>query len=487
MRRPGLAVLTVAVVGTVGLALAAGGCKKPAPAAPPPVPIAALGAIPADATAVVGLDIGRLARSRLVGRAIDQMFDRDPDLHGRLTALAKACGIDFATQVKSVHLAIGPAVATGPRASLLVATGQLAEATLTRCLQAGVGSGGGEVTMEQVGERTVYRLATAGREYFFGFGHDDTVVLGPREDWVVAGLGGGPKVETSPVLGPGLAAIDRTAAMWAVATVDPELGTALSRLSKGAIAAGPTLVSGTLDPVDGVRAAAMFTMKTAGDARALADYAKGQLALGTIAAQLEGLGKVLAKVTVDAAGTTVRFRVDLTDADVKDVLAAIDRGPEAGQDAQPPADAGTGAPAAGTTAPASTPPSGAAPTTTTTTTPTTMTPSGAAPTTPPTPTTPSGAAPTTTTPTTTTSTTTTPTTTTPTTTTPTTPSGAAPTTTPTTPTPTTTPPTTTPPTTPSGAAPTTTTTPTTTTSAPTTPPPTTPSAPAAGDAGAGGR
>jgi hypothetical protein len=170
------------------------------------------------------------------------------------------------------------------------------------------------------------------------------VVLGPSDAWVQAALADGAKVAASPVLGSALATIDRKAAMWAVATVDPELGEALTRLSKGAIAAGPALVAGTLDPIDGVRAGATFTMKTAADAKALAGYARGELAVGGIAAQALGLGPALAKVTVEQEGADVRFRVDLTDAEVKEVLAAIDRGRSAGQDAQPAADAGAGAP-----------------------------------------------------------------------------------------------------------------------------------------------
>lgn len=328
----------------VAVALAAAGCKQRPAVAPPPVPVAALAAIPADATAVVGLDVERLARSRLVGRAVEQMLDRDPELRDRLSALARICSLDLVKQVKSVHLALGPVV-SGPRASLLVATGDLSEATLTHCLQAGVGSGGGDVTVRQVDGLTLYRLVAGRHQLFFGFGHADTVVIGAREDWVVAGLGDGPKVESSPGLGPALTTVDRTAAMWAVATIDPELGMALTRVSQGAISSGPALVSGSLDPLDGLRASASFTMATASDARALTDYARGELALATVAAQALGLGTVLAKVGVEQVGLRVRFRVALADAEVKAVLAAIDRGRPAGQNAQPAADAGAEAPA----------------------------------------------------------------------------------------------------------------------------------------------
>ena len=345
MSRPGWSIaaaprgaLTVALVA----ALATGCSSRRKAAAPPPVPVAALRAIPADAQVVVGLDIERLAGSRLVRRAIDQMLERDPELGATMRSLAEACQIDLATQVKSVHLALGPPDATGQRPSLQVATGQLAEANLTRCLQAGVGAGGGDVTVRESGGHTLYRLSSGRHEVFFAFGHDDTVLLGP-ETWVVAGLGDGPKVETSALLGPALATVDRKAAMWAVARVDPELGQALVRLSKSAIKAGPTVVSGSLDPIDGLRARATIAMVDAADARALAGYARGELSMGTIAAQALGLGKALAKVEVEARGPAVELRAALTDAEVKDLLSAIDRGLPSRQDAQPAADAGSDA------------------------------------------------------------------------------------------------------------------------------------------------
>lgn len=337
----------IARLGLAALALV-GACEKKKPAsAPPPIPVAALRAIPADAIVVVGLDVPRLAASRLVGRAVDKMLERDAELGDKLRALAAACQIDLVTQVKSVHLALGPPDATGKRPSLQVATGQLAEANLTRCLQAGVGSGGGDVTVRQTGGHTLYRLVSGRHELFFAFGHDDTVLLG-SEPWVVAGLGDGPKVESSPALADALARVDRKAAMWAVATVDPELGAALVRNSKGEITQGPTVVSGSLDPLDGVRADARVTMRSAADAKALASYARGELAMGTIAAQALGLGPALAKATVEQDGTAVRLRIALTDAEVKDVLSAIDRGLPARQDAQPAADAGVDGPSTAT-------------------------------------------------------------------------------------------------------------------------------------------
>lgn len=333
--------MRAAVVAALAVAIAGGGaCKRKRPAAvPEAAPIAALAAIPADATLVIGLDIEALAGSALVTRALDQMFVRDTELADRFTRLAQACGVDVTTQVKQVHLAMAPN--PGPtRRALLVATGELAEASLTRCLQAGVGGGGGDVTVKQSGARTIYKLTEGRRVVYFGFGTADTVVIGPEEGWVEAALGDGPKVEASPVLAPRLKAVDKTAAIWFVSMMDPALGTALVRNTEGAVTAPPVAVRAELWPQDGLRAHAAFEMTSPADAGALAKFARAELMVGGMAAQAWGLGPVVGKIDVATKGVDVHFRVQLTDDELKDVLAAVDTGAVGGQDAPPPADGG---------------------------------------------------------------------------------------------------------------------------------------------------
>ncbi len=340
-----MAVRTRAVVGVAcaGLVLAGlgAGCKKRSGAGGAPVPIAALAAIPADATVVIGIDVRRLADSQLVARAVEQMLIRDPELSARLERLARDCGVDVTRQVRSVHLALGPKLPPGAaQPSLLVATGELSETALTRCLQAGVGSGGGDLTVRDADGRSLYKLTEGSRTLFFGFGQADTVVLGPSETWVRAALGGDAKVETSPVLGPLLAKVDRTAAIWAAAAMDADLGTALARITKGKVATPPQALYGALDPADGLRAEIAFVMANDADAEALAGFARGELALAALAAQAKGLGMVVAKAAVGRKGAETQLRVTLTDAELKQLLGAIDRGRPAGQDAQPASDAG---------------------------------------------------------------------------------------------------------------------------------------------------
>jgi len=325
------------VAALVAASLVAGGCKKKKGAAGGSAPVAALGAIPSDATVVVGIDVRQLAQADVVVRAVDQMLVRDPDLAARLARLAKDCGVDVAQQVKSVHLALGPRATKGGMAppSLLVATGQLAEPALTACLQAGAGSGGGQLSVRDVGGRALYKLTEGARVLHFAFGQADTVVIGADETWVLAAVGGSAKVEASPTLGPLLERVDRGAAVWTAATMDAELGTALTRITKGKVSAAPRALHGALRTREGLIGELSFVMASEPDADALVGFARAELEILAMAAQAMGLGRLVAKVRVERKGAEAQFRVALSDDEVRQVLSAIDRGQGSGQDAHP--------------------------------------------------------------------------------------------------------------------------------------------------------
>lgn len=331
--------MTLAAVVAAGAV--AGGCKKRKGEGGSSAPVAALGAIPVDATVVVGIDVQQLAKAEIVVRAVDQMLLRDPDLAARLGRLAKDCGVDVTHQVKTVHLALGPRSSKGGTAppSLLVATGQLAETALTGCLQAGTGSGGGTLTVRDLGGRSLYKLTEGARVLHLAFGQADTVVIGADEAWVLAAVGGGAKVDASPTLGPLLEKIDREAAVWAVATMDADLGAALTRITKGKVAASPQALHGALRTKSGLGGEVAFVMANEADAEALVGFAADELQILAMAAQSMGLGRLVAKVKVERKGAEAQFRVALTDADVRQLLSTIDRGQGSGQDAHP-ADAG---------------------------------------------------------------------------------------------------------------------------------------------------
>jgi hypothetical protein len=327
--------------------VAAPGCKKrKGEAGGSSAPVAALGAIPADATVVVGIDVAQLAQAQVVVRAVDQMLVRDPDLEARLGRLAKDCGVDVTHQLKSVHLALGPKPSKGgAQPSLLVATGQIAEAALTQCLQAGTGSGGGQLSVRDVGGRSLYKLTEGARVLHLAFGQADTIVIGADEAWVLAAVGGGAKVDSNPALAPLFEKVDKTAAIWVIGVMDADLGAALARITKGKVAGAPKALYGALRAKSGLGADITFVMASEGDADALAEFARTELGLMAMAAQSMGLGRVVAKVRVERKGAEAQFRVALTDEEVRQVLSAVDRGQGSSQDAHPanaglPSDAG---------------------------------------------------------------------------------------------------------------------------------------------------
>jgi hypothetical protein len=332
-------VLATLLIVTVALA----GCKKKkeSPEPPPaPLPVAGLAAIPADATVVVGLDMAALADSALIGSALGRMFEGAPGLATRFERLATDCGVDVTRQVTHVHLAMAPGGTGSARRALLIATGVLDEVGLSRCLQAGVGAGGGKVTVRTAGGRSLYQLVEGRHTVYFGFGQTDTVIVGPDQAWVEAALGDGPKVMDASMLSPYLRAVDQRQGLWFAATMDRELGAALVRSTEGKLTAAPIAVYASADVTDGFAARVTFAMPSADDATALAAFSRGELALGSMAAQVMGLGPVVAKIGVGVERDQVIFRANLTNSELKDVLTAVDSGGGHGQDAPPAADGG---------------------------------------------------------------------------------------------------------------------------------------------------
>lgn len=327
------------MVGVAAALAAIAACKKPEPVREL-APIAALAAIPSDAAVVIGIDVARLAASPLVTRAIEQMLLRDPELSERIAGLSRACGVDVTRQVRSVFLALGPAgTGSGPE-SLLVATGDFSEPGLAGCLQAGVGAGGATLSIKEVDRRRLYTLTETRRTLHFGFGQADTVVIGPSEGWVQRALGPGAKVEAAPLMKELLGKVDRTAAIWAVARMDTELGTALATLTKGKVGAPPRALFGAVDAANGLRVEVSFAMANASDSEALVGFARAELSLLALAAQGWGVGSLIGKATIERNALDVRFRIQLSDDELKQLLAAIDRGRSGSQDAQPVSDAG---------------------------------------------------------------------------------------------------------------------------------------------------
>jgi hypothetical protein len=321
-------------VALIAVIAAAHACKKKPDGAGPPAAVTGIAAIPADAEVVVSFDVGRLAGSPLVGRAVDLMLQRDDTLRARWARVAAACQIDPVAQIRRVVLALGPRTKTG-QAGLMVVSGDLAEATLATCMKTAVGTGGGEVTARSAGGRTIYAVTEAARTVWFGFGQADTVVLGSNEAWLEQAFAGGPTLADSGALKPLIARADQAAPMWAAGLAPAEVTAGLVKSTGGALKRGPSALFLSVDPSTGLRVELGADLASEDDAKIMEEFIKGQLPGLSLFAQIRALGPLVAKITTQRAGTHVTVGLSLAMDEVNQLLQAIDRPAEDPQDSAP--------------------------------------------------------------------------------------------------------------------------------------------------------
>jgi hypothetical protein len=326
-----------AAVLALAVALGAGACSSKAESrGGGAAAVSGMAAVPASARVVVQLDVEKLVDSPIVARAASRLLAHAPTLAARVERLSKDCAIDVTTRVRRVIVALGDP-AEGE--VLLVATGTITEAELAQCLTRVVGAGGGTVSGRVAAGRTIYTVKESGRTVHFAFGQADTVVIATQEPWLQDAIGTGKKIADSADMKPLLARVDARAPVWAAGLVDEAVASGLVRASKGQITRGPQAVFGVMDPSDGLRAELGAVMASDDDAKAMESLAKPQLGLLAVAAQVKGLGPVVGKVTTRREGPVVRFGLALTEAELNQVLKAIDMGVPASQDAPPAASA----------------------------------------------------------------------------------------------------------------------------------------------------
>jgi hypothetical protein len=331
---------TATATATIFAAVATLACKKSG--APPPE-ITGLAAVPSTAQVVIAADVARVIDSPLVERAIEQLLVRDATLAARWQKLKDACKLDVGTQVKRLVLAIGPHAGPQPGTGpvLVVATGKLVESELAACVRAMVGQGGGSLTATTAGGRTVYQAQDAGRTMYFAFGRSDTVVLGSDAAFVTEAIDAGKKVLDDPDMKRWIGLADQNAPVWAAGRVDERVRTGLVRVTDKQLGQGPQAFVVAFDPTTGAEVELGAVMATTGDAKTLESFAKNQLALLGMAAQVKGLMKVVDRVKITAEGDVVRFRAALDVDDVNQLVSALDGGGAAKQDS-PPAGSGAG-------------------------------------------------------------------------------------------------------------------------------------------------
>jgi hypothetical protein len=122
------------------------------------------------------------------------------------------------------------------------------------------------------------------------------------------------------------------AALWAAGRVSPEIGKGLAAATGGQVGP-PRAMFGHLAAETGLEAELGVQLASPAEANTAVSLAKNQLRVLTQVAQKWKLGRAVAKVVAEATGPTLFLRVNLSDDDLRLVLAPIDR--DAGPDQNP--------------------------------------------------------------------------------------------------------------------------------------------------------
>ena len=331
-----VAALATAALAAAVLAAAGGACNKKSEREEAEAAIAAvegMNAVPASADVVLGAEIGPLSRSSLAERAVGRMLASDPGLQGELDKLFNGCGFDPVRDVSTVLLAMdSPAQGGGADRVLLVATGHLSEGKLASCVGQHMSKMGGSLVEKSVNGRVHYMAdAPPGRlDVWFAFGSPETLVVSSSPEFLAEALAGGPRlasdgemaelVRRARVVGAGL---------WAAGRVSPEVGKGLAAATGGKVGP-PRAIFGHLAAETGLSAELGVELASPDETNAALSLAKNQLRLLAQVAQKWKLGRAVAKVTTEAAGSVLYLRVTLTDDELGQVLAPIDTdaGPE---------------------------------------------------------------------------------------------------------------------------------------------------------------
>lgn len=344
------------------LALAVTACGKDgdqAPALPEEVArVDGLRAMPAEVSAVIGVDVGALVDSKLVRRAAEQLFLRDAGLAERARGLVDACKLDLEKDVEEIVIGLLPPEGEAGSESVLIATGRFSESELTACLGRHLGARGGELHSKGAAGRTIYEAAEAGGDgVWLGFGSAETAVVASSEEALVSALGKGPKLAGQADMVALIARAGTDAALWAAGRVDPQVGEGLVAGTGGQVAA-PKALFGHVGLDGGLELFLAAEMASGEDAKKLISVAKAQLEAGALVAQRHGLGPLVQRIEARADERTAALSLTLSEAELAKLLAAIDKdtrsnenpGPESGLQGDP--DDGQGDAPSGGEAPA---------------------------------------------------------------------------------------------------------------------------------------
>lgn len=288
-----------------------------------PLAVQGLAAIPANASAVIGIDVAALAGSPIVARALERMFARDPGLQAALSKVLDDCRLDLKTDVDSATIALVPAKAEMVD-SLLVAKGRFKEGELVACLGKSLGAvAGGRLESATFEGRSLYhQVGGDGPGLWFSFGSPDTVLISSGRGSLEASLGSGPKLAGATTgVARYLSRVDTKANLWAIGMIDPAVGAGLIAATGGQVQA-PSAVVATADLKHGLALAADLQMTNEADAKTLISQARAQIKAAAMVLQIDSLGRMVQKAELSADGHWATLRWALNKEELQDLLGA---------------------------------------------------------------------------------------------------------------------------------------------------------------------
>jgi hypothetical protein len=309
------------------IAVALAACSKKSEPSGPAPEITGLATVPANADMVMVIDVGRVAQSPIVSRAIEQLIAKDATLAAQWQKVHEGCKIDVAKQVKYMTVVLGPTppgkhVGEGPM--LLVATGALPEHDLAECVGRIVGKGNGSVTGKSVQGRTLYQVKEGARVVYFAFGRPDTVVMSANEPYLLEALGAGKKAPEHPELAAWMKLVNQRAPVWLVGRIDDRLKPRLVAITQNQIKAGASGFVGTIDLTRGAKVDAGVIMASPADAKALESWTNSYKRVIEAAVQGKALAQTVHQIAIGSESNIMWLRANLTMDDVNHALSVLD-------------------------------------------------------------------------------------------------------------------------------------------------------------------
>jgi hypothetical protein len=296
---------------------------KESEAKPTLASVEGLQAVPATASAVIGLDVRKLSESPVILRAVDRMFARDKTLKDELSAVLGACKIDITKDVDAATVALIPR-GEGTD-SLLVAKGRFAESALTACLGRFLGESGGRLETSEFEGRALYHQV--GQDdpngVWLSFGSKDTLLVASAREALEQSLSKGEKLAgTTTGLARFAARAKTDAAIWAMAAVDAAVGKGLVAATGGQVKPAQSIL-GSIDlGEEGMSLLFEVEMSSEGDAKTLISQAAIQVQGMALVLQIDAIGPLLKKLQLATDGRWATLGWRLSDQELADLMGA---------------------------------------------------------------------------------------------------------------------------------------------------------------------